>query len=178
IFFEKWDLDFAVIGRLTDTGHMVLTFRGKVVADLPIAAVADGAPEYDRPWVPTPLPASTDLAALPIRGRPSEILLRLIGSPDLCSKRWIWAQYDSLVRGETVRGPGGDAALVRIPGTGRALAMTSDCTPRYCAAHPETGGAQAVAEAWRNLTATGARPLAFTDNMNFGNPERPEIMGQ
>ena len=176
--FEKWDLDFAVIGRLTDNGRMVLRFRGEVAADLPIAAVAEGAPEYDRPWTPTPLPPRVDAADLPPRGDPSAILKRLIGSPNLCSRRWIWQQYDSLVRGQTVRGPGGDAAVVRIPGSSRALAVTSDCTPRYCFAHPETGGAQAVAEAWRNLTATGARPLAFTDNLNFGNPERPDVMGQ
>ena len=176
--FHKWDLDFAIIGRLTQTGHMVLRFKGEVAADLPIAAVADGAPEYERPFEPPPLPAEIRSTDLPERGSPSEILRRLIGSPDLCSKRWIWQQYDQLVRAQTIRGPGGDAAVVRIPGTRRALALTSDCTPRYCVAHPETGGAQAVAEAWRNLTATGARPLAFTDNMNFGNPERPEIMGQ
>jgi phosphoribosylformylglycinamidine synthase len=107
-----------------------------------------------------------------------EALVRLIGSPDLCSKRWIWEQYDHMVMADTVQRPGGDAALVRVHGTGKALAMTTDCTPRYCAAHPRTGGAQAVAEAWRNLTAVGARPLAITDCLNFGNPERPEVMGQ
>ena len=177
--FEKWDLDFAIIGKLTDTGHMVLRFRGEIAADLPIAAVADQAPEYDRPWTPIPCPPAISNDDLPRRGDPSEILRRLLATPDLCSKRWIWQQYDSLVRAQTARGPGGgDAAVVRIPGTRRALAITSDCTPRYCFAHPETGGAQAVAEAWRNLTATGARPLAFTDNLNFGNPERPATMGQ
>src|SRR5690606_14300775 len=103
---------------------------------------------------------------------------RLMGGPNFASRRWLWEQYDSLVRGHTLRGPGGDAAVVRLPGTDRGLALTSDCTPRYCVADPVAGGAQAVAEAWRNLTAVGARPLAFTDNLNFGNPERPEIMGQ
>ncbi|MFN4088760.1 MAG: phosphoribosylformylglycinamidine synthase subunit PurL [Alphaproteobacteria bacterium] len=176
--FEKWELDFAVIGRLTETGHMVLRFGGEVVADLPIVAVADGAPEYDRPHVRTPPRATVDHDDVPARLDPAEALKRLMGGPNFASKRWIWEQYDSLVRGHTLRASGGDAAVVRLPGTNRGLALASDCTPRYCVADPERGGAQAVAESWRNLTAVGARPLAFTDNLNFGNPERPEIMGQ
>ncbi|MSO77009.1 MAG: phosphoribosylformylglycinamidine synthase subunit PurL [Alphaproteobacteria bacterium] len=176
--FAKWQLDFAVIGRLTDTGRMVLGKDGTIAADLPIAAVAEGAPEYDRPWQPTPPRPVIQPAEIAVEGDPAALLRRLMASPNLSSRRWIWEQYDYSVMADTVAGPGGDAAVVRIHGGNRGLAMTSDCTPRYCVADPVAGGAQAVAEAWRNLTAVGARPLAFTDNMNFGNPERPEIMGQ
>jgi phosphoribosylformylglycinamidine synthase len=176
--FEKWELDFAVIGRLTDTGHMVIKHKGTVVADLPIDPLAQASPEYDRPWTPTPKHAPVAIDDVPAPNDPLAALLALIGCPDLCSKRWIWEQYDHMVMADTVGRPGGDAAVVRVHGTQKALALTSDCTPRYCVADPVEGGRQVVAEAWRNLTAVGARPLALTDNMNFGNPERPEIMGQ
>ncbi len=176
--FEKWDLDFAVIGRLTDTGRMVLTLDGETVGDLPIDPLAEAAPEYKRPWTPTPPRAEIAPADVPPPADMGQALLALLGSPDVCSRRWIWEQYDHMVMADTIGRPGGDAAIVRIHNSNRALAMTTDCTPRYCQADPERGGAQAVAEAWRNLTAVGARPLAVTDNLNFGNPERPEIMGQ
>jgi len=176
--FEKWDLDFAVIGHLTETGRMVLKMNGEVVGDLPIDPLAEASPEYDRPWVPSNLPTEIDATALPTPADTGETLLRLMTQPDLASKRWIWEQYDSTVMADTVGRPGGDAAVVRIHGTNRGLAVASDCTPRYCQASPERGGAQAVAESWRNLTAVGACPLAVTDNLNFGNPERQEIMGQ
>jgi len=175
--FRKWDLDFAVIGHLTDTGRMVLTWNGETVADLPIDPLAEAAPEYDRPWEPTP--ASPVVSADSVSVVPwTEALPRLMGAPDLASRRWIWEQYDHMVMGDTVQRPGGDAAVVRIHGANRGLAMTTDCTPRYVGADPVMGGRQAVTEAWRNLTAVGARPLAVTDNMNFGNPEKPAIMGQ
>jgi len=174
--FRKWELDFAVIGRVTDTGRLVLKWRGGTAADIPLAPLADDAPCYDRPWVPTPkpapltdLPESTDVAA---------DLLKLMASPDLASRRWIWEQYDRGVGGDTVQHPGGDSAVVRVHGTGKALAMTTDVTPRYCHADPVEGGKQAIAEAYRNLSAVGATPLAATDCLNFGNPQRPEIMGQ
>jgi phosphoribosylformylglycinamidine synthase len=175
--FEKWELDFAVVGLLTDTGHIVVKHRGQVEADIPLAPLAEQAPLYRRPhvpWVkPAPLPAVNDPVGL------KAALLTLIASPDLCSRAWIWDQYDSTVGGQTVKRPGAaDAAIVRVEGSAKALALTTDCTPRYCAADPEQGGAQAVAEAWRNITATGATPLAVTDNLNFGNPEKPDIMGQ
>ena len=176
--FEKWELDFAIIGRLTDTGRMVLRKDGGIVADLPIDPLADAAPIYDRPTRSTPLPAALGAGDVPPPADIMAALESLVGSPDLCSKRWIWEQYDHMVMADTVARPGGDAAIVRIHDSHRGLAMTTDCNPRYCFAHPQTGGAQAVAESWRNLTAVGARPLAITDNMNFGNPERPEIMGQ
>lgn len=176
--FEKWELDFAVIGRLTDTGRMVLKMGGRVAADLPIDPLSEAAPVYDRPTRSTPLPATLAPADVPAPASIMGALETLVASPDLCSKRWIWEQYDHMVMADTVERPGGDAAVVRIHASNRGLAMTTDCNPRYCGAHPRTGGAQAVAECWRNLTAVGARPLAITDNMNFGNPERPEIMGQ
>ncbi len=176
--FEKWDLDFAIIGQLTDTGRMVLKMNGEVVGDLPIDPLAEASPEYDRPWTATPPQDEIDPASFTPSVKPAEALKRLLATPDLCSKRWIWEQYDHMVMANTVARPGGDAAVVRIHGSNRGLAMASDCTPRYCKADPERGGAQVVAESWRNLTAVGAKPLAVTDNMNFGNPERPEIMGQ
>lgn len=177
--FEKWELDFAVIGHLTDTKRMVLSWHGDIVADIPIPPLVTEAPMYERPWTLTPLPATLDAAKVPAPKDYKASLLALMGSPDLASKAWIWHQYDHLIMGNTaIRPQDGDAALVRVPGGHKGLAMTSDCTPRYVQAHPETGGRQAVAEAWRNITATGARPLAVTDNMNFGNPQKPEIMGQ
>jgi phosphoribosylformylglycinamidine synthase subunit PurL len=175
--FEKYELDFAIIGHLTTTGNLTLRRNGQTVADMPIAPMVSAAPEYDRPLLHTPRRPVLRAADVPAI-EPRAALLRLMGSPDLCSRRWIWEQYDHLVRGHTVQRPGGDAAVVRIPGGRRALALTVDCTPRYCHADPEIGGAQAVVETWRNLNAVGAEPLAITDNMNFGNPERPEIMGQ
>jgi phosphoribosylformylglycinamidine synthase len=174
---EKWDLDYAVIGKITDTGRIVITHKGDIEADIPLAPLSDAAPLYRRPITETPKPAPLGPVEDPVGIEAA--LLKLIASPDLASKRWIFDQYDSTVGGQTVKRPGAaDAAIVRLEGGNRALALTTDCTPRYCAADPEQGGAQAVAEAWRNLTATGARPLAVTDNMNFGNPEKPHVMGQ
>ena len=174
---EKWDLDYAIIGHITDTGRIVVKHKGVVEADILLAPLADAAPLYRRPIADTPKPAP--LGPVHSDMKLGEALLKLIASPDLCSRRWIFDQYDSTVGGQTVKRPAqADAAIVRLEGTNRALALTTDCTPRYCVADPEAGGAQAVVEAWRNITATGATPLAITDNMNFGNPEKPEIMGQ
>ncbi len=180
--FKKWELDFAVIGEVTDTGHMVLTFKGETVCDIPLGPLAEDAPLYDRPalsladykaWAGVkPLgdvPASADLGA---------DLLKLIGSPDLASRRWIFEQYDSQVGADTLQKSGGDAAVVRLHGTKKALAMSTDCTPRYCYADPYEGGKQAVAETYRNISAVGATPLAITNCLNFANPQRPEIMAQ
>jgi phosphoribosylformylglycinamidine synthase subunit PurL len=175
--FEKYELDCVIIGHLTTTGHLVVKRHGKVEANMPIQPISAQAPEYDRPWTATPKKPALDAASVPVHAA-DKALKTLMASPDLASRRWIWEQYDHLVRGHTVQRPGGDAAIVRLPGSKKGLAVVVDCTPRYCAADPERGGAQSVAETWRNLTAVGARPLAITDNMNFGNPERPEIMGQ
>ncbi|MCA3378792.1 MAG: phosphoribosylformylglycinamidine synthase subunit PurL, partial [Roseomonas sp.] len=177
--FRKWELDFAVIGKLTDTGRIVIRHKGVLETDIPLAPLESEAPLYRRPTAETPKQPVLAAAAIadPVGLAPA--LRTLVACPDLCSRRWIWDQYDSLVNGQTVQRPGGaDAAVVRIEDHDRALAMTTDCTPRYCLADPEEGGKQAVAEAWRNITAVGALPLAITDNMNFGNPEKPEIMGQ
>lgn len=180
--FKKWELDFAVIGEVTDTGHMVLTFKGETVCDIPLGPLAEDAPLYDRPalnladykaWANVaPLgtvPESTDLGA---------DLVKLIGCPDLANRRWIFEQYDSQVGSDTLQKSGGDAAVVRIHGSKKALAISTDCTPRYCYADPYEGGKQAVAETWRNICAVGARPLAITNCLNFANPQRPEIMAQ
>ena len=177
--FKKWQLDFSVCGELTETGHMVLRHKGEIVADLPIDPLAAASPEYDRPWIPTPKPATLDMASSPAPEDPMATLLHMMGTPALASKRWIWEQYDHMVMGDTLGHgrPGGDAALVRVHGTKKALAMTSDCTPRYCFADPVEGGKQVVAETWRNITATGATPLAITDNMNFGNPRNLKSWG-
>jgi phosphoribosylformylglycinamidine synthase len=177
--FRKWELDFAVIGKLTDTGRIVIRHKGVLEADIPLAPLESEAPLYRRPIAETPKQPVLAASAVPDPAGIETALMTLIACPDLCSRRWIWDQYDSLVNGQTVQRPGGaDAAVVRIEDHDRALAMTTDCTPRYCLADPEEGGKQAVAEAWRNITAVGALPLAITDNMNFGNPEKPEIMGQ
>ena len=175
--FEKWELDFAIIGHLTDTGHIVVKHKGQVEADIPLDPLAEQAPIYDRPAAAPVVPGPVEDIHAPLSL--DAMLLKLVGSPDLASRAWVWNQYDSTVGGQTVRRPGAaDAAIVKIEDTSLGLALTTDCTPRYCQADPKTGGAQAVAEAWRNITATGARPLAVTDNLNFGNPEKPEIMGQ
>ena len=174
--FKKWELDFSIIGYTTDTHRMVVRHKGEIVADMPVTALSDAAPIYERPYV----------RREPEQGAPAfdatkpamESLLRLLSSPDLCSKRWIWEQYDYTVMGDTTQRPGGDCGVVRIHGTNKALACTTDVTPRYAKANPFEGAKQAVAEAWRNITAVGGTPLAVTDCLNFSNPEKPEAMGE
>ena len=176
--FEKWDLDFMPIGKVTETGRLVLLKDGDIACDIPLAPLVDDAPEYDRPQADLakrPVLASADVSD----DKPVSVVLKsLLGSVDLASRRWIYEQYDSQVMADTIATPGGDAGLVRVHGSRRGLAASTDCTPRYVEADPHTGGAQAVAEAWRNLSAIGARGLAITHNLNFGNPERPEILAQ
>ena len=176
--FRKWGLDFAVVGKTTPTKRFLIEHGGTVMADLPIKELGDEAPLYDRPFAASARLPVIDPALVKPPMSVADALEKLIGSPDLCSRRWVFEQYDHVILGNTVQRPGGDAAVVRIEEGPKALALTSDVTPRYCEADPFEGGKQAVAEAWRNLTAVGARPLALTDNLNFGNPERPEIMGQ
>jgi len=176
--FRKWGLDFAVLGRTTEERRFVVRRGAEVKADLPIKELGSEAPLYDRPWTETPRSPVLDPAAIAPPTPTDAALLKLIGSPDLCSKRWIYEQYDTLILGNTVQGPGGDAAVVRLGDGPKGLALTVDCTERYCLADPREGGKQAVAEAWRNLIAVGARPLALTDNLNFGNPERAQPMGE
>ena len=180
--FKKWELDFAVIGHVTDTGRMVLIHKGETVCDIPLAPLADDAPLYDRPSMPKDaykvwsqveplgdIAESTDIGA---------DLVKLMGSPDIASRRWIWEQYDHMVGADTVQRPGGDAAVVRVHGSQKGIAISTDCTPRYCYADPYEGGKQAIAECYRNLSAVGATPLAVTNCLNFANPQRPEIMAQ
>ncbi len=173
--FEKWDLDFAIVGETIAEDRFLIVHGNEVKADLPLSKLSSSAPEYDRPWVETP--AAAPLVGLPEIG-PIAALKALIGSPNYAAKDWVFQQYDTQVMGDTVRRPGQGAGVVRIHGTDKAVAFTSDVTPRYVKANPFEGGKQAVAEAYRNLTAVGALPLATTDNLNFGNPEKPEIMGQ
>ena len=176
--FRKWGLDFAVVGKTTPMKRFLIRHSGAIMADLPIKELGDEAPLYDRPFAESARLPVIDPASVTPPISVADALEKLIGSPDLCSRRWVFEQYDHVILGNTVQRPGGDAAVVRIEEGPKALALTSDVTPRYCEADPFEGGKQAVAEAWRNLTAVGARPLALTDNLNFGNPERPEIMGQ
>ncbi len=175
--FEKWDLDFAIVGETIAEDRFLIMHNNVVKADLPLAALSGTAPEYDRPWVETPDPEPLDAATVP-QIDPIDGLRALISSPNYCSREWVYEQYDTMVMADTVRGPGLGGGLIRVHGTDKLLAFTSDVTPRYVQANPEMGGKQAVAEAYRNLTALGAKPLASTDNLNFGNPEKPQIMGQ
>ena len=176
--FRKWELDFAEVGKTTDSLRFCIYHQGEKVADLPIKKLGDDAPEYDRPWVESPKLDKLDPATIPAPEELMESLFQMIGSPDLSSRRWVWEQYDTMIQGNTRQRPGGDAGVIRVEGTNKGLAFTVDVTPRYCKADPFEGGKQAVAESWRNLNAVGAEPLATTDNLNFGNPEKPEIMGQ
>ncbi len=177
--FHKWELDAAVIGKITDTQKLILKQGGAVVAELPVAPLSEEAPIHDLPWKPAPAREAVVLeetAATP--AQLFDAAKRLLRAPEICSKRWIWEQYDYRVMNDTLQSPGGDAAVVRVHGTKRALALSTDCTPRYCYAEPLEGGKQAVAEVWRNLTAVGATPVAITNCLNFGNPQKPEVMGQ
>ncbi len=176
--FKKWDLDFSVIGKMTDSNNLVLHFKNEIVCDIPITSLADEAPKYNREWESTPLPQTIDmdqkLKDLDIK----TCLKQLLSHENQANKTWVWEQYDHMVMGDTIQKPGGDAAVVRVHGTNKALAASVDCTPRYCLAHPFTGGMQAVCETYRNLSAVGAEPRAITNCLNFGNPEKKEIMGQ
>ncbi|MDF1736808.1 MAG: phosphoribosylformylglycinamidine synthase subunit PurL [Minwuia sp.] len=176
--FAKWDVEFAIVGHLTDTGRFTLKQGGVTVGDIPVRPLVDDAPAYERPWERTAPRAPLAAADAPAPKDMGDALMRLVGGFDGCSRRWIWEQYDHMVMADTIAWPGGDAALVRVHGTKKALAISTDVTPRYCFADPVEGGRQAVAECWRNITAVGATPMAITDCLNFGNPERPEIMGQ
>jgi phosphoribosylformylglycinamidine synthase len=180
--FRKWELDFAVIGEVTEGGHMILEWNGEVVADIPLGPLAEDAPEYERPYLSrvdyAEWAAVAPLGDIPQSADLGADLLTLMASPNIASRRWIWEQYDNKVGGDTVQAPGGDAAVVRVHGTNKALVISTDCNPRYCYADPYEGGKQAVAETYRNISAVGAMPLAITNCLNFANPQRPEIMAQ
>ncbi len=174
--FDKWDLDFAVVGETLAEDRFEVVHRGRVEADLPLQALSGSAPELDRPWIPASVEDAPGIP--PAAGEACEALLALIGGPALASRRWIWTQYDHMVMADTILRPGSDAAVVRVHGSRLGLAFSLDCNQHYCAGDPRVGGRQAVAEACRNLRAVGAEPLAITNCLNFGDPERPEIMGQ
>src|SRR5256714_1923878 len=176
--FRKWGLDFAIVGETTPDKRFVVRHQGIEMANLPIKELGDEAPVYDRPHTASPKLPVIDPATIEAPLAHADALEKLMASPDLCSKRWVWEQYDHLILGNTIQRPGGDAAVVRVKEGPKGLALTTDVTPRYCEADPVEGGKQAVAEAWRNLIAVGAKPLALTDNLNFGNPEKPDAMGQ
>ncbi len=176
--FKKWGLDFAVVGKTTNTGRMIVTHKGVIEADLPVDKLANSAPLYERPWKETPAPKKILPEWVKSEASNLSALSHMMGTHHLASRRWIWEQYDTMINGHTLQRPGGDAAVVRIKGTKKAIAISCDVTPRYVKADPKMGTIQAVVETYRNISAVGGDPLAITDNMNFGNPERPEIMGQ
>ncbi len=175
--FHKWGLDFAIVGKTTDDLRFRCLWNDEEVANLPIRELGDEAPEYDRPWVEPKIPAALSTDDIPAPNDLAEAVVKLIGSPDMASRRWVWEQYDHLIQSNSAQIPGGDAAVVRVNDDGKAIAICTDVTPRYVESDPFEGGKQAVDEVWRNLTAVGAEPIAITDNLNFGNPEKPEIMG-
>jgi phosphoribosylformylglycinamidine synthase subunit PurL len=178
---KKWDLDVAVVGHVTGDGMLRVKDQGKVAAEIPAKSLADDGPRYERPYSP---PGYQDMLtalnydSLPDVKDPTTALLSLLASPTIASKRWVYEQYDHMVRTNTMVRPGSDAAVVRIKGTNKAVAMTVDCNSRYCLLHPYEGARLAVAEAARNLVCSGAEPIGLTDCLNFGNPERPDIMWQ
>ncbi len=177
--FKKWGLDFAIIGQTTDTGRLIVNHRDQVEADIPVTTLANSAPIYDRPWLPTPRPKNIlpEWVSAPPNG-PIDALKTMLATHHLASRRWVWEQYDHMVMGDTIKRPGGDAAVVRVHGANKGIAATCDVTPRYVTADPKMGAKQAVVETWRNLIAVGADPLAITDNLNFASPERSDVMGQ
>ncbi len=173
--FKKWELDFSIIGEVTSSKHIVLKSNNKTVADIPLEPLANGL-IYERPYESNINSNSHDI---PVDDNWEDALLKLIGNHDLCSREWIWEQYDHMVMGDTIGMPGSESGVVKIHNIDKqALAITTDCTPRYCASNAHTGGMQAVCESYRNLCSVGALPLAITDCLNFGNPEKKEVMGQ
>jgi phosphoribosylformylglycinamidine (FGAM) synthase-like enzyme len=176
--FKKWDLDFSVIGQLTDTKKLTLKHNNQIVCNLPISALADEAPKYERKWIEIKKPESVDLEKKIKDLNLEQIIKQIVSHPNQAKKSWVWEQYDHMVMCDTAQFPGGDAAVVRVHNSNKAIAASVDCTPRYCNSHPFTGGMQAVCETYRNLCSVGAEPIAITNCLNFGNPEKPEIMGQ
>ena len=177
--FDKWDLDFAVIGKTTTSKKIELYFDSKKVADIPIDFLAEDAPEYDRKWKKTKLPQKIKFKKENFKSlKINNCLIKLLSNPNICEKKWIWNQYDHTVMGDTIQKPGGDAGVVRIHGTEKAVAASVDSSATYCFAHPLTGGKQVVCESWRNLISVGAEPIAITNCLNFGNPEKEKNMGE
>ena len=177
--FKKWDLEFEVIGKVTDTKKLVLNMHGKEEACIPINILVEDAPEYQRDYTVREPTKEYQIDEGILKSETIiDDLIKMISHPNLCSRRWIWEQYDHMVMADTLVRPGSDAAVVRVHGTNKAIAISTDCSPTYCKHNSFEGGKHAVVETWRNLVASGALPIAITDCMNFGNPEKPEIMGE
>ena len=177
--FDKWDLDFAVIGKTTSSKKIEIYFEKKQVADIPIDFLAENAPEYDRKWKKAKLPQKIKFKKENFKSLKVEnCLKKLLSNPNICEKKWVWNQYDHTVMGDTIQKPGGDAGVVRIHGTEKAVAASVDSSATYCYAHPLTGGKQVVCESWRNIISVGAEPIAITNCLNFGNPEKEKNMGE
>ena len=177
--FDKWNLDFAVIGKTTNTKNLELIFKNNKVAQIPIDFLAENAPMYDRKWKKSKLPQKIDYPKEIFKSLKLEsCLIKILSNPNICDKKWIWEQYDHTVMGDTIQKPGGDSGVVRVHGTNKAVAACVDSSAIYCFAHPLTGGKQVVSESWRNLISVGAKPIAITNCLNFGNPEKEKNMGE
>ena len=177
--FDKWNLDFAVIGKTTNSKKIELYFDNEKVADIPVDTLVENSPMYDRKWKKSKLPKKTKIEKDKFKNlKITNVLSKILSNPNICNKDWIWQQYDHTVMGDTIQKPGGDAGVVRIHGTNKAVAASVDSSAVYCWAHPLTGGKQIVCESWRNLVSVGAKPIAITNCLNFGNPEKDENMGE
>ncbi len=177
--FDKWNLDFAVIGKTTNSKKIQLYFDEKKVADIPVNTLVENSPMYDRKWKKTKLPKKNKIKKEDIKHlKIIDVLKKILANPNICSKEWIWQQYDHTVMGDTIQKPGGDAGVVRVHGTDKAVAASVDSSAVYCWAHPITGGKQVVCESFRNLISVGAKPIAITNCLNFGSPENEENMGE
>ena len=177
--FDKWNLDFAIIGKTNNSKKIEIYFDNNKVTNIPIELLADKAPEYDRKWKKTKLPTKNKLAKDIFKNlKVLDVLKKILSNPNMCSKEWIWQQYDHTVMGDTIQKPGGDAGVVRVHGTNKAIAAAVDSSADYCFSHPLTGGKQVVCESWRNMISVGAKPIAITNCLNFGNPEKEKNMGE
>jgi phosphoribosylformylglycinamidine synthase len=177
--FDKWNLDFAVIGRTTKSKRIELFFDNQQVANIPVNTLVENSPMYDRKWKKTKLPKKNKLNKENLKNHKIiDVLKKILSNPNVCSKEWIWQQYDHTVMGDTIQKPGGDSGVVRVHGTKKGVAASVDSSAVYCWAHPLTGGKQVVCESFRNLISVGAKPVAITNCLNFGSPENEESMGE
>ena len=177
--FDKWNLDFAIIGKTTDTKNIELFFNNEQVAKIPVNILVENSPMYDRKWKKSKLPKKNKIQKKDLKNlKILDVLRKILSNPNVCSKKWIWEQYDHTVMGDTIQKPGGDSGVVRVHGTNKAVAAAVDSSAIYCWAHPHTGGKQIVCESWRNLISVGAKPIAITNCLNFGSPEKEENMGE
>ena len=177
--FDKWNLDFAIIGKTTNTKNIELFFKNEKVANIPVNTLVENAPIYDRKWKKSKLPKKNKIKKNILnKFKTKDVLIKILANQNICSKEWIWQQYDHTVMGDTIQKPGGDSGVVRVHGTNKAVAASVDSSAVYCWSHPLTGGKQVVAESWRNLISVGAKPIAITNCLNFGSPENEDNMGE